>query len=184
MVLLSSLSWADSCSGFISLTNSHPQVTCVMPETSESMTVGMKYMAFANQSMGQVLIYSDSMHTQLDDVVTFTNVNGIATISFQSDLNGTGNLQNLPVLGSYTEGSQQGYFFLSLMLTNGKEMHVGICSSNTETCNGGSDSLKVSVGAVPEPGTFFLLGTGLMGSGAWTMAKGTWARRFRQMIRS
>ncbi len=188
VVTLSSMSSATSCGTMIQLTNANPQVTCVMPESStESMTVGMQYMSFSSSAQGQVLIYDDALHTQLSDIVTFQNVNGVATITFTSGLDGsgTGN-SSLPVLGSVTEGSNQGYFFLSLALTNGKFLHVGICSSGSESCNGGGDSLKLSVGntntAVPEPGTFVMLGTGIIGSLGW--AKGAWARRFRNQIRT
>ena len=52
--------------------------------------------------------------------------------------------------------------------------------STASGCNGGADSVKLSVGNVPEPGTFFMLGTGVFGSGAWTLAKGALARRLRR----
>lgn len=184
VVTLSSMSWATSCNGLIQLTNTNPQITCVMaPSSNETMTVGMQYMSFTSAGQGQVLIYDDALHTQLSDIVTFQNVNGVATITFQSGLDGTSN-SSLPVLGSFTEGSNEGYFFLSLALTNGKFLHVGICSGESTACNGGSDSLKLSVGntAVPEPGTFVMLGTGIIGSLGWV--KGAWARRFRNQIRS
>lgn len=186
ILLLSGSSWADSCSSMISLTNSNPQVTCVMPQmnSQQTMNVGMQYLSFAPQSQGMVLIYDNSLHTQLADVVTFTNVNGVATISFTADVGSSFTVPNLPVLGSYTEGPNQGYFFLTLALSNGKDMHVGICTSEQSTCNGGGDSLKVSVGNVPEPGTFFLMGTGVLGSGAWSLVRGAWAKRFLRQIRS
>jgi PEP-CTERM motif len=191
VLTLSSMSWATSCSGYIQLTTLNPQITCVMPESNPElpMTVGLKYLSFASQSQGQVLIYDDSMHTELSDIVIFTNVNGVATITFTSNLDqtGTGSTPTLPILGSYTEGSKQGYIFLALALTNGKFLHVGICSSESSTCNGGSDSLKLSVGntgQVPEPETFILFGTGLFGTGAFGWAKGAWSRHFRSQIRT
>jgi hypothetical protein len=185
VVALSSASWATSCSGFISLNNSDPQVTCVMPQTGtqDSMTFGMQFMAFAPKSEGMVLIYNSSL--QLSDVVTFTNVNGVSSITFDANVGSGFTLPTLPVLGSYTEGSSNsGYVFLSLAMTNGKDLHVGICTSAASGCNGGGDSLKVSVGNVPEPGTLFLMGTGLIAPGAWSLAKGKFARRFLKQIRT
>lgn len=172
-------SWANSCSGQITLNNLHPQVTCVIPQSGseQAMTVDMKYLSFASQ--GEVLIYSNSLHTQLSDIVTFTNVNGVATITYTPDASGM-TPPNLPVLGTYTLGQSQTYQFLSLALTNGKDLHVGVCASagSFSNCNGGADSVKLSVGNVPEPASFFLLGTGLLGTGI--VGRRAMARRQRQ----
>lgn len=171
ILILPAASWATSCSGgIVQLTNLNPQALCVMPVSNpqQPMTVQFQYLSFASQSQGAVLIYSNSLHTQLADIITFTNVNGVATITETVDASGM-TPPNMTVLGSYTQGPTQAYVFLTLALTNGKDMHVGICTSaaGLDNCNGGPASLRASVGA-PEPGSLFLLGTGLLGSGAWT----------------
>jgi len=183
-ITLSTASWANSCSGFITLGNSNPQVTCVMPNSGslQTMDFGMQHLSFTDHAQGMVLVYNSSM--QLSDVVTFTNVNGVATIDFTAGITGSYTLPALPVLGSYTQGPNQGYLFLSLALTDGKALHVGICTSTGSGCNGGADSVKVSVGNVPEPSTFFMLGTGVLGSGAWTLVRGAIGRRFRKTIKT
>jgi hypothetical protein len=179
VLMLPSISWADSCGAIISLNNTTPQVTCVMPNTGSqnSMTVGMKYMSFSTQAQGSVLVYSDSTHTSLNDVITFENVNGMATIVFSSSLTGGLTAPDGPILGTYT--SDQSFIFLSLALTNGKVMHAGICTDagGGTACNGGPDSIRLSVGNVPEPGTFMLLGSGVLGYGAWGLAAGSRAKR-------
>jgi hypothetical protein len=164
--------WADSCPAIISL---NPQVTCTVPESNNElpMTVSMRYLSFTSQAQGVVLIYDDAAHTVLSDVVTFENLNGMATAVFASGTNLTVP-PNEPVIGTYTEG--QGFILLSLGLTDGKVLHAGICTDPNDrgNCNGGNDSLKLSVGnaAVPEPETFFLLGTGVVG-----IAIGSWRKR-------
>jgi hypothetical protein len=184
VVALSGSSWATSCSGTIQLTNLNPQALCTMAETTpmQPTSVNLQYLSFASRAQGVVLIYSNSLHTQLTDVVTFSDVNGVATIAFTPESTWS---SGMPVLATMSEGNSQGYTFLSLALTDGKTMHVGICSSaaNTANCSGGADSLRLSVGA-PEPGTFFLFGTGLMGSGFLGFAKGKWEQHFRSLIKS
>ena len=184
VLCLSSASWADSCSSFVTLSNSNPQALCVMGVSNpqQTMSVGLQYLSFASQSQGEILIYSNSLQTQLADIVTFTNVHGVATITVIPDSTGT-TVPSMPILGTYSEGPTQGYVFLSLALTNGKDLHLGVCTSATglDNCNGGPASIRMSVGSVPEPGTLFLLGTGLMGSGAWTMLG---VRRRKQRLES
>src|SRR5258708_1621310 len=91
VLILSSASVADSCPAVITLTNSNPQAPCVVPETNPElpMTVSLKYSAFTSAAQGVVLIYDDAAHTILSDVVTFSNLNGLATAVFTSDSNGT-----------------------------------------------------------------------------------------------
>jgi hypothetical protein len=165
-------SWANSCSSFVTLSTSNPQALCVMGTSNPElpMSISTRYLTFASQSEGEILIYSNSLHTQLADIVTFTNVHGMATITIIPDSSGT-TVPSMPILGTYAEGPTQGYVFLSLALTNGKDLHVGVCTSaaGLDNCNGGPASVRLSVGQVPEPGTLFLLGSGLIGSGAWTM---------------
>jgi hypothetical protein len=134
-----------------------------------------------------VLIYDDSTHTVLSDVVTFTNVLGVATVAFASDTDlAVLKASGLPILGSFTESNKP--IFISLALGNGEFLRAKICSDLNETagCNGGSDSIGLSLGntAVPEPSTFLLLGTGIVGSGAWRLAAGSSVRRLLKRITS
>lgn len=181
VLAMSGASWASSCSGTISLTNANPQILCVMPEANPvlPMTVDFKYMEFSSQAVGSVVLFTNSLDTTIADVVTFSNVNGMATIAFTPNTNGSMTMPSGPILGTYTAG---GYQFISLAMTNGKTMHVGICTSLGAGCNSGADSLRVSVGA-PEPGSFFLMGTGLLGPGLWGLATGR-LRRWQRLIKS
>lgn len=131
-----------------------------------------------------ILLYENSMHTVLSDVVEFTNVAGVATVNFISDTDGVVLTApgGIPIIASYTETEKP--IFVSVALSNGYFLNAKICSDwETPNCNGASDSIRLSLGntAIPEPGTFLLLGTGIMGSGAWRLASTSLGRRrFKQ----
>jgi hypothetical protein len=169
VLVMSNLGWADSCSTTLNL--GKQPITCTIPEQTPelSLTSTLTGLSFTAQAQGMVLIYDDANHTLLSDIVTFTNVGGVATVSFVSDTDGIPlSAQGLPILGQFTESNQP--INISLALGNGQFLHAKICSDVGESpsCSGASDSITLSTGSstVPEPGTLFLLGSGLLSTGA------------------
>jgi hypothetical protein len=188
LLALSSPSWAESCSTLSLSLNSRP-IHCTIPEANPevALSVTLTGLTFTGQAQGMVLIYDDSTHTLLSDVVTFTNVGGVATVAFVSDTDGIPvTAQGLPILGQFTESDKP--ILISVALGNGQLLRAKICSDVEESpsCSGGSDSVGLSIGktSIPEPGTFLLLGSGLVGSGAWRMAARSVGRRLVERVNS
>jgi hypothetical protein len=179
VLVMSNLGWADSCT---TLSLSSKPITCTIPEQTPeiALTSTLTSLTFTAQAQGMVLIYDDSTHTLLSDVVTFTNIGGVATVGFVSDTDGIPvTAQGLPILGQFTESDKP--INISVALGNGQFLHAKICSDVGESpsCSGASDSISLSIGntAIPEPGTFVLLGSGLLGSGALRLSAGSLGRR-------
>lgn len=167
--LMSHLGWATSCST-VSLSLGGRPVSCTLPEQTPELqlTATLKGLSFTAQAQGMVLIYDNSTHTLLSDVVTFTDVAGVATVTFLSDTDLIPiSAAGLPILGKFTESKKP--IIISLALGNGKFLRAKICSDVNEKagCSGASDSIALSErsSVVPEPGTFILFGSGLLGSG-------------------
>jgi len=133
-----------------------------------------------------IKIYDDAGHTTLSDIVAFTNVGGVATVTFLSDTDLTVlSALHLPVLGQFTESNED--FFVSVPLGNGNFLRAEICSDadGGPSCYGSSDCITMAArSTVPEPGTFVLLGSGLFGSGALKLSAGRLRRRFFKRIYS
>lgn len=180
VLALPNVGWADSCPATITLSLGS-EFSCVIPEEAPeaAFTATLTGISFTAETQGTVLLYDDSTHTLLSDVVIFTNVGGVATVTFVSDTDGIPlSAEGLPILGQFTEGHNSG--FISLALGNGKYLHARVCSDVGEasSCSGGSDSISLEVyTAVPEPGTFLMLGSGLLGSGALKLSAGSLRRR-------
>jgi hypothetical protein len=159
-------------------------VTCtILEQTPElALTATLTGLSFTAQAQGMVLIYDDTAHTILSDVVTFTNAGGIATVAFFSDTDGIPvTAQGLPILGQFTESNKP--VSLSVALLNGQFVNAKICSdlAESQSCSGSSDSITLSASktTVPEQGTFILLGSGLLGSGMLRYYPGALRRRLR-----
>jgi PEP-CTERM motif len=188
MLAMPSLAWADSCSTLSLSLNSQP-IHCSIPEANPevALSVTLTGLTLTGQTQGMVLIYDDSTHTLLSDVVTFTNVGGVATVAFVSDTDGIPvTAQGLPILGQFTESDKP--IHISVALGNGQFLRARICGDVGEspTCSGGSGSIGLSIGktSIPEPGTFVLLGSGLIGSGAWRLAARSVGRRLLKRLNS
>jgi hypothetical protein len=175
--VMSAPSWANSCK----TVNTLP-ITCSIPEQTPEppLIATLTGLSFTAQAQGVVLIYDDSSHTLLSDVVTFTNVGGVATVGFVSDTDGIPlTAQGLPILGQFTESSKP--INISVALGNGQFLNAKICSDvgNGYNCYGASDCIRLSESGtpIPEPGTFILLGSGLISSGALRLSATPFARR-------
>jgi hypothetical protein len=186
IVAMPSPGWADSCSTPSLSLNSQP-IHCTIPEANPevALAVTLTGLTFTGQTQGMVLIYDDSTHTLLSDVVSFTNVGGVATVAFVSDAHGISvTAQGLPVLGQFTESDKP--ILISVALGNGQFLRARICGDVGESppCSGGSGSIGLSIGktSIPEPGTFVLLGSGLMGSGAWRLVARSVGRRLLKRL--
>ena len=182
---MSSLGWANSCST-VTLTLNGPPVACLIPEATPELPLVATLTGYSFTTQGVVLIYDDAGHTTLSDIVAFTNVGGVATVTFLSDTDLTVlSALHLPVLGQFTESNED--FFVSVPLGNGNFLRAEICSDadGGPSCYGSSDCITMAArSTVPEPGTFVLLGSGLFGSGALKLSAGRLRRRFFKRIYS
>jgi len=94
--------------------------------------------------------------------------------------------QGLPILGQFTESDKP--ILISVALGNAQFLRARVCSEVGESpsCSGGRHSIGLSIGktSIPEPGTFVLLGSGLVGSGAWRLAARSLGRRLLKRVNS
>ncbi len=186
MLAMPSLGWADACSILSLSSNSQPinrTIPEAKPEAARSVT--LTGLTLTGQAQGMVLIYDDSTHTLLSDVVTFSNVGSVATVAFVSDRDGIPvTAEGLRVLGQFRESDQP--ILIYVALGNGQFLRAKICGDVGESpsCSAGSGSIGLSIGktSIPEPGTFVLLGSGLVGSGAWRLAARSGGRRLLKCV--
>src|SRR5438132_3979174 len=154
VLMMSNLGWADSCT---TITLGKQPVTCTIPEQTPelSLNVTLTGLSFTAQAQGMVLIYDDSSHTLLSDVVVFSNVGGVARVAFVADADGIPvTAQGLPVLGQFSESYKA--ILIYVALGSGQFLRAKICGDVGESpsCSGGSGSTGLSIGktSIPEPG--------------------------------
>jgi nitrate reductase NapAB chaperone NapD len=183
---LSASSHAYSCPS--SALYAAKSTVCAVPEAAlRKAAVNSAGFTLTPQGQSLVLIYNDSTHTLLSDVVRFANVTGIVTVAFVFEADGAPlRSRGLPILGAFTEANKP--IFVSLALKTGQFLNATVCSEagRISTCPGASESAGLTIGttSIPEPGTFVMVLSGVMGTGAWRLSAGSRARRlFKQKIR-
>ena len=139
---MSRASWTNSCS---TVTLTSKPIICTIPEQTPELTLTstLTGLSFTAQAQGMLLIYDDTAHTILSDVVVFSNVLGVATVAFLSDTDGIPvTAQGLPILGQFTESNKP--ISISVALSNGQFLNSRICSDVAESpsCSGSSDSIS------------------------------------------
>jgi hypothetical protein len=154
--------------------------TTPMPEGSleASFTVSCPGFTFEN---AQVAIFLDPgpLVAVPSDVITLTNVAGVATITFLSDTEVPITIPALPS-GSLSVLSEPNSFFALAVSTvagiSNSELTFTSDADNGTSGPCGSNSDCMTASTVPEPATMGLLGIGLLGSG-WIQRR----RRQRQV---
>jgi len=186
MLAMPGLGWADACSS-LSLSSHSQPINRTIPEAKPeaALSVTLTGLTLTGQAQGMVLIYDDSTHTLLSDIVTFSNVGGVARVAFVADADGIPvTVQGLPVLGQFSESEKA--ILIYVALGNGQFLRAKICGDVGESpsCSGGPIGLLIGKTSIPEPGTFVLLGSGLVGSGAWRLAARSVGRRLLKRVNS
>ena len=137
-------------------------VTTTMPEGNPEASVSVSCPGFTFAS-AETAVFFDPNSLVPSDIVTLTNVNGVATITFVSD---TEIALGLPGVNFITVDEPNPFVAIAISSTGGignsKLTFTSDADTGTSsTCGANSDCVTAST--TPEPGTLVLLGTGIFG---------------------
>jgi hypothetical protein len=158
--------WAHSCSTMSSL-SALPTICDIRETTSAASRAAITTASLATRAPGAVLVYDDAGHGSPNEGVIFIPKNGVATVTFLS-----GSRQNLSVprdlaiLGTFAV--KHSPLMVSVALTDGQFLDTKICRDVADRgCRDATDltQLPVSKSMIPEPETFLLVGSGVLGAG-------------------
>jgi len=173
LLFLPAQTWAHSCSTVTSL-NALPTVCTLSQAASGFSAVTLIAVSSAASSQEAVLIYDNAARASLSDAAIFSRVKGVARVTFLSGPRQKLALpRDLAILGIFTE--KHSPIMASVALMDGQFLDAKICSNVAGPgCRDTSDSiqLKVSKSMIPEPGTFLLVGSSMLGAGT-----ASWLRR-------